>query len=196
VAFPRRRLATLTAQVALVFAVAACASPAPTPTPGVSVMVTGTLTPTPALSPSPTPAPSADAIGSFGSYTFDMPSTWNVVWPHVWTMPVGPRLFLSDAPIADPCPTAPQPAGCQVPMVQLPENGILVTFGGSALLALPNPSPVPIVRKAGGACLQIGGDEEMGVSFQGFGVSACLRGPSLTANEAAFRRLVASMTQP
>jgi hypothetical protein len=142
------------------------------------------------------PSPNPEVVGSFGEWAFKMPSTWNVVWPHIWTAPVGPVLFLSDAAIADPCPTQPGPTSCWLPLTQLPANGILVTFSGSAVLRLPSASPVPTVRKAGWPCLDVGGDEEIGTMFPGFGVNACLRGPRLASNEAAFRHFVSTMTRP
>jgi hypothetical protein len=40
------------------------------------------------------------------------------------------------------------------------------------------------------------GERELGVRFQGFGVTGCLRGPDFTANETAFNRLVASIPGP
>jgi len=186
---PQRLLLTPPLALSLAFVLAGCTSVSvPTPVPATAPP----LTHAPTLTPSPNP----EVVGSYGGWAFKMPSAWNVVWPQIWTMPVGPGLFLSDAAIADPCPTQPEPTGCWLPLTELPANGILVTFSGSAVLTLANQSPVPMVRKAGQPCLDIGGDEEIATLLRGFGVSACLRGPNLASNETAFRRLLSTMIHP
>ena len=147
-------------------------------------------------SPQPTgSAPSADRLAdTFGNWRFFRPAAWNEIHPHVWTAPTGPRLFLSNASISDPCASAPQ-GDCFRPLAELPANGILVTFEGAAVLSPPNPSPNPSAAPAGGTCKKMAGDVQMSVLLPGFGISACLRGPDTSTNEAAFRALVASMRQ-
>ncbi len=168
----------------------------------VAALLASTLPRNNAVVPGATGTPAASATPSettlrFGDRLFAVPPGWHVVWPRIWTAPVGPRLFLSNAEIEDPCPTAfRQGTACQKPLAQLPANSILVTFGGGATLNLPNPTPVPIVQGAGGVCQELDGDRQEYVSFPGFGVGACLRGPDLAANEAAFQRLVLSLAAP
>lgn len=143
----------------------------------------------------PSPTPPGDVTRVFGNLSFVAPADWAIVAPHVWTAPTGPRLFLSNAPIADPCPTEWVGIQCWLPLTTLPADGILVTFEGSATLGPPNPTPISVARSAEGQCAQIGGDREYGVPFQGFGVDACLRGPDLEANAAAVARLVGSIAR-
>jgi hypothetical protein len=147
---------------------------------------------------SPTTAPSTLgsvlATRTFGDLSIVMPADWQVVSPKVWTEPVGPRLFLSNAPISDPCPTAFAPGdACQKPLAALPPDGILVTFSGSATLGLSHAHTAVIVFPPTDTCAALGGERELGTGFAGFGVSACLRGPDLATNEALFRGLVASV---
>jgi hypothetical protein len=116
-----------------------------------------------------------------------------VVTPRAWTAPVGPILFLSDAPIADPCPTGSLDADCWKPLATLPPSSIIVTFAGSATLSLPNPSPVPSEIALHDWCRAIGGDREMSTPFPGYVVFACLRGPDTAVNATLFAELVSSL---
>jgi hypothetical protein len=149
-------------------------------------------------SPSPLPSPSvADEITiQLGSFSIVAPSNWHLITHTVGALPAGPFLFLSNVPIADPCPTSSRGAQCFEPLAQLPPDGIVVTFDGSATTSLPNPTPIPTAQPVVGACAAMAGERELGVRFQGFGVTGCLRGPDFTANETAFNRLVASIPGP
>jgi hypothetical protein len=177
----------LIAAVSLVLLAACTALPVPTPTRSPAQSPTAT--------PTPSPTAAAEVTQHVWGLSFVTPASWHLVEPRVWTYPVGPRLFLSSAAIADPCPSVFLQAQCLKPLAELPPGGILVTFGGSATLNPPNPTPIPIALLAGGLCAEIGGERELRASFPGFGVTACLRGPDLAANDAAFRRLVASISR-
>jgi hypothetical protein len=134
---------------------------------------------------------------NLGGVSLVTPAGWHLVVPRVWTAPVGPRAFLSNVAIADPCATVFVGGdACWKPLASLPPDGILVTLSGSATLGLPGASPVVTTHRPGPVCASLGGDEEMGAGFPGFGLGACLRGPDLAAGEAAFRDLVASVKQP
>ena len=152
---------------------------------------------TPASSPWPSitsellpPTPAGEQTYQFSGLSMHLPADWRVVEPHVWTAPVGPRLFISSAPIADPCADKFRTADCWRPLAELPENGILITFAGSAVASLPNPTPVPIEQVASGPCGLLGGERELVASFPGYSVSACLRGPADQANEAVYRAIL------
>lgn len=140
------------------------------------------------------PGGSALVTRHLGDLSMVMPADWKVLWPRVWIAPVGPRVFLSNAPIADPCPTAFLNGDeCWKPLTELPPGGILVTVGGSAILGASDSSPVVTSRPVGQVCKALGGEREMGAVFSGFGITACLRGPDLAASEAVVRDLVASI---
>lgn len=141
----------------------------------------------------PTPSAPGDVTRTYGDLSFVAPASWSIVAPHIWVAPTGPLLFLSNAPIADPCPTETLGHDCSIPLAQLPTDGILVTFVGSAIPSLPNPTPLPVEAPAAGECARIGGEHEYSVLLQGFGVDACLRGPDFDANSEAYRRLVNSI---
>ena len=184
----------LIAGLVVVVALSAFVSRSPSAGPGAASPST-VGTPLPTASPTVTASLTnpADVLRDFGDLSFVAPANWGILIPHVWTAPIGPRLFLSDAPIADPCPTDFRGIQCWLPLTELPPDGILVTFGGSAILTLPNPTPVPIARSADGQCAQIGGERQYAVALQGFAVDACLRGPDFDTNAAAFSRLVSSI---
>ena len=90
----------------------------------------------------PTATPVPDITRQFGDLSFVTPADWNIVVAREWSAPIGPRLFLSNAPIADPCAAASLAQECWKPLAELPADGILVTLSGSALLGLPNPTPI------------------------------------------------------
>jgi hypothetical protein len=149
------------------------------------------------LSPSPLSSPSAtdERTVGLGPFSIVIPLSWHMVTHTVGTTP-GPFIFLSNVSIADPCPNKFLGAQCLRPLAQLPPDGIVVTFDGSATSPLPNPTPIPTSEALSGACAAMAGERELGVRFQGFGVIACLRGPDFTVNETVFNRLVASLTGP
>jgi hypothetical protein len=147
-------------------------------------------------SPLPSPSGTDEITFQLGPFSVVMPSKWHMVTHTVGAPPAGPFIFLSNVAIADPCPVKSLGAQCLRPLAQLPPDGVVVTFDGSATSSLPNPTPVPAVEPMGGACAAMAGERELAVRFQGFGVTACLRGPDFTANETAFDRLVASISGP
>jgi hypothetical protein len=157
----------------------------------------GTTAPITSSPTTAAPTTAAPTVGSalvtrtFGTLSIVMPANWQVVSPVVWARPVGPFLFLSDTPIADPCPTAFATGDvCWMPLAALPPDGILVTLGGSAFPVPPTPvSVLPLTD----TCRALGGEKQLGAGFTGFGVSACLRGPDLATNEALFRSMVDSI---
>ncbi|MGH2511907.1 MAG: hypothetical protein ACRDGQ_04390 [Candidatus Limnocylindrales bacterium] len=147
-------------------------------------------------SPSPSQSLPDEVTHHLGPFSIVTPTSWQLITPYKWTQPVGPVLFVSNAPIADPCPTVNLGARCLAPLSQLPPDGIVVTISGWAIPSLPNPSPIPVDEPVNGACATMRGERELGVRFQGFDVVACLRGPDFAANEAAFDRLIASIPGP
>ncbi len=80
--------------------IAACG---PVPGPTASPEPSPTATPSP--SPSPTPTVAFEVTHQIGGLSFITPADWQIVVPRRWTEP-GPTLFLSNVPIADPCPTS------------------------------------------------------------------------------------------
>lgn len=155
-------------------------------------------------SPSPLASPSATDERTIwlGPFSIVVPSNWHMIshavesTPAASFTPAGPFIFFSNVAIADPCPIKFVGAPCLRPLAQLPPDGIVVTFDASATSPLPNPTPIPTNEALSGACAAMAGERELGVRFQGFGVTACLRGPDFAANEAAFNRLVASIPGP
>jgi len=150
-----------------------------------------TVTPSPLSSAA---VPDERTIG-LGPFSIVVPSSWHMVTHTVGTTP-GPFIFLGNVAIADPCPTKFLGVQCLRPLAELPPDGIVVTFDGSTTTKLPNPTPIPTNEPLGSACAGMAGERELAVLFQGFGVTACLRGPDFAANEAAFNRLVASIPGP
>ncbi len=186
------------ALVALAVALAACAVTPPSPSPAVTASPPrspASLSPSSVPSPSPYPVPVDFVEVPFDNGTFMAPASWHVLTPRIWTAPVGPLLFLSDAPIADPCPTEARAAAtdCWKPLATLPPGSILVTFAGSGTLQLANPTPKPSEIAPQDWCAEIGGDHESVTRFPGYVVSACLRGPDTATNQALFAGLVASL---
>ncbi len=164
---------------------------------------TGTAPATPAgPSSSPTSAPSP-TTATVGSMAFLVPPGWHVVRPRSWVAPTGPALFLSNAPIDDPCPTSFRGTACLEPLAQLPPDGILVMFTSAAAAALsvsapslawfaPG-SPVPIAvgtSSPDSPCTAMGGEVEAQTILRDFEVTACLRGPGLAAGEAMVQALI------
>ncbi len=165
----------------------------PTAAPGNSASAAVTASPAPSASAAPSPSPSASAIVTriLGQISVTMPADWHVLWPKVWIMPMGPTLYISNAAIADPCPTQFEKGdACMKPLAELPPNGILVTAGGSAVAGVQY---AVIRRPVDQTCSAIGGERELGAAFLGMVVRACLRGPDLASGEDAFRQMVASM---
>lgn len=155
--------------------------------------------PSPSASAS-APVPPSPSVGvhpmtwEFGSMSLVTPPGWQLVAPHVWTAPVGPRAFLSNAPIVDPCPsTLVSWVACQKPLAFLPPGGILVTMEGVAEAIPSNKAPVVTTHQPGPVCAALEGDVELSAIFPGFGLDGCVRGPDLAAGEATFRGIVASV---
>lgn len=141
---------------------------------------------------SSTPTRVSVVRSSFGDISWLMPASWQEVTPRSWTAPVGPLLFLSNAPIIDPCASSYRGTECLKPLAKLLSGGILVTFGGSATVGTPNqliPQDVALLRE----CQDMGGEREMWGFFHGAGINACLRGPNFTANQALFQQMMSSM---
>lgn len=160
----------------------------------------GGTKPSPSSLSSPT-VPDERTIG-LGPFSIVVPSSWHMIThavestPAASFTPAGPFIFFSNVAIADPCPIKFVGAQCLRPLAQLPPDGIVVTFDASATSPLPNPTPIPTIEPPDSACAAMAGERELGVRFQGFGVTACLRGPDFAANETAFNRLVASIPGP
>ena len=141
---------------------------------------------------SSTPTPAALIKSSYGNISWVMPASWKKVIPRVWTAPVGPLVFLSNARIIDPCASSFLVTACWKPLTKLPPDGILLTFQGSAGALLPN-SKSPLKVAVRRDCQDMGGELEFMNSFRGVGIDACLRGPDFTANEALFQQMMSSM---
>ncbi len=192
-----RPVGSLAIAIALILVVAVVVPRFHGAAPGASQSAVPSAGPT-ASSPSPVPSPSGVAEVTFqlGPFAIVIPSYWHMITRTVGPTGAGPFIFLSSAAIADPCPTKFLGAQCLRPLSQLPANGIVVTFDGSVRSTLPNPTPIPTIEPVGSACAAMAGERELGVGFQGFDVTACLRGPDFTTNETAFERLVASISGP
>jgi len=156
------------------------------------LLLAGCATQTPPNS-STTPTPAAVVRSSYGNMSWVMPASWKKVIPRVWTAPVGPLAFLSNARIIDPCASSFRVTACWKPLAKLPSDGILVTFQGSAGALPTNSSKVLVKVAVRRDCQDMGGEREARTSFLGVGIDACLRGPDFTANEALFQQLVSSM---
>lgn len=141
-----------------------------------------------------TPTRTAVIRSSFGNMSWVMPASWKEVIPRIWTASVGPRLFLSNAQIIDPCASSYRGGiDCWKPMTKLPTNGILVTLAGSAVAQIPKLSPKLVKIAVSQACQNMGGEREVSTFFLSLGVDACLRGPDFAANEVLFQQMVLSM---
>lgn len=138
------------------------------------------------------PTPTAVVRSSYGDISWLMPASWQEVRPRTWTAPVGPLLFLSNARIIDPCPSSFRGTECLKPLLKLPADSILVTFGGSATVGTQN-QLIPHESALHRECQDMGGEREMWTFFRGVGINACLRGPDFTANEAMVQQMMSSM---
>jgi hypothetical protein len=110
---------------------------------------------------------------------------------------VEPRLFLSNAPIAHPCPTRPTEVtyDCWKPLDRLPANGVLVSFTNPRGVVPPEWSGEVHQSQATLWCEEIWGERQLSTVFPMAGITACLRGPDFAVNEAAFRNLASSYEQ-
>jgi hypothetical protein len=110
---------------------------------------------------------------------------------------VEPRLFLSNAPIAHPCPSRPTEVSfdCWKPLDRLPANGVLVAFTSPRGVILPEWSGDVRQSQAALWCEELGGERQLSTVFPMAGITACLRGPDFAVNDSAFRKLVSSYTQ-
>lgn len=129
---------------------------------------------------------------SLGDISWLMPASWNKVIPKIWTAPVGPLLFLSNAQIIDPCASAYRGSECWKPLTKLPVDGILVTFEGSATIQVESLALVFVELAVSRKCQDMGGGREIATYSHGLGIDACLRGPNFAANEAQFKELVST----
>ena len=200
----RRLLVNAAGAVVIVAAVALAGVLVAVRLPGPTALESGPTTaePTPSAT-SPTPSPSQPPTGApspgrmtwgLGGLSFTTPAGWHLTTAHRWTMPIGPIAFLSNAPVADPCSTELlQGDACWRPLAALPADGVLVTFSGSATLTTRDMWGKVTTAPPSARCAALGGEEQMGAVFGGFGVAACLRGPDLSAGEDAFRQIVASL---
>ena len=194
----RRSVGSLALLVGVILVAAALASRLDVAGPGTSQLPVPSPTAT-TSSPVPSSSPSSvtETTHQLGSFSIVTPSNWQLLAPNAWTRPIGPFLFISNVAMADPCATSYLgPEKCLTPIAELPPDGIVVTFAGSATPSPPNPTPVPTSEPLSVACMTMGGDRQLGVGLPGFGVSACLRGPNFAENEAAIERLVASIPGP
>jgi hypothetical protein len=125
--------------------------------------------------------------------SIDVPPGWQVVRPHVWDPRFGPRAFLSNAPIADPCPTsAADDDTCWRPLSTLPRGGILVTVGTVENPHLPMPTPTTRTLAPDITCAELHGDETLTAVFRPFALNACVSGPALDEAAEIFRKIVDS----
>lgn len=140
-----------------------------------------------------TPTPAAVVSSSLGNISWLMPGSWQVVRPRTWTAPIGPLLFISNARITDPCASSNRGTDCWKPLTKLPLNGILITFGGSAIVQTDSLTPIFVALAVSRKCQEMGGVREIATFSLGLGIDACLGGPDFAANEALFKQLVSSM---
>ena len=138
------------------------------------------------------PTPAAVVKSSYGNISWVMPASWKKVTPRVWTAPVGPLVFLSNARIIDPCASSFRVNACWKPLTKLPPDGILITFQGSAAALLPTSKP-PVKVAVRRDCRDMGGELEFGTFFRGVSIDVCFRGPNFTANEALLQQMMSSM---
>jgi hypothetical protein len=139
-----------------------------------------------------TPTRAAVVRFSFGDMSWVMPASWNKVIPKIWTAPVGPLLFLSNAQIVDPCASTYRGTECWKPLTKLPADGILVTFEGSAIIQVESLALVFVELAVSRNCQDMGGRREIATYSHGLGIDACLRGPDFAANVAKFKELVST----
>lgn len=178
-------------RTAVLILVAACAvSPQPT--------LPGQATPSAAASatpaPTPAPTPTANRLIAMGvaGMLIVVPASWHEFSPKLTVMPFGPFLFVSNVPIADPCPLEFRGRECWKPLAELPPDGILMTFHGSAFGGIED-STIVHQLAVSTDCRDIGGEREVDAWIGTFGIVACLRGPDLAASEALTVQLVTSL---
>jgi hypothetical protein len=123
--------------------------------------------------------------------SFRYPASWHA---YHWQIPaeeVTFVLWLSNAPLRDPCTIRTRTEyKCGEPIGRLPRGGVLVTWSVNHLGG--QVTKLSIVRP-GYSCGEIGGDESMLQTFSsGYVAQACLRGPGLRASERQVRAMIAS----
>jgi hypothetical protein len=125
--------------------------------------------------------------------TLALPAGWQVVLSHIWDSRGGPRAFLSDAAIADPCPTSVMnDLACWEPLSVIPPGRMLVTVDAIETGHLPAPEPTIRTLAPDSICAALKGDATLTAVFRGFALNACAREPALEVAAATFRAIVDS----
>jgi len=148
--------------------------------------------------PTPTASPSGLTAGPIGPLTVTRPATWHVVaGPPAVPGRTVPLAYLANVGLSvGTCPTI-TPDGvagpCTPPVRTLPAGGVLVTIAPNMGLAETIPLEVGTISPADAWCSGIRGEAEEWSAVAGAFMTACLRGPGVSASEAQFRALVGSI---
>ena len=169
--------------------------------------------------PSPVPAatPSAPATGHFAGdvLSFDYPGKWGDASFDVTSSFSTVLVFLSTAPLSDPCDRTASVIACvRNPVTALESNGVLVEWSRQSFPGWTfDPTKGRLTTVGGrqatleqsvpseGPCQEIGGERELVVTIvdptpdmNWTGMRACLRGPSLDDLQAQVEAMLASVT--
>jgi hypothetical protein len=183
----------ITAALGAIFLVSACAGSGSSP-----------AQPTPVASPVETLSP-ADCPGGFchfdtGIMSFDYPSSWHAASYNVVSSFSNDLVYLSTAPLSDPCDRGPSSVSCsRLAATALGTNGVLVTwtawgFPGwsfdpneGSQLSVGQREATLVTQAAEDGCQKIGGVREMIVKIPRSAESnwmqldACFAGPDPSA---------------
>lgn len=144
------------------------------------------------------PSTAALVTDRVGRVSITHPASWALVaGPPPGAFGYVPLGYLSSIPLnVGPCPT-PEPSalfdGCPFPVTSLAPNGVVVTIEPNGGLAEESP-PAVTTKAAEGTCLAAGGEREVFSVVGGIVLTACLRGPSLDAEEAQVRAAIGSIS--
>ena len=147
--------------------------------------------------------------GNVGSLTFSHPRRWHETKYTMVSSFSDLIVYLSNAPLHDPCSTLGSTTTCGRPLARLHPGDVLVTWSNIGFPhtgpEIPHPdttiggqpADLEIARPGGGTCTGLGQDETVTADIarphgNHYEMVACLRGPNLARNEALVRQMLAS----
>jgi hypothetical protein len=146
--------------------------------------------------------------GNVGDLSFQHPRAWHETRYAVKSSSSSLLVYLSTAPLHDPCVRRGGMTTCGRPLAKLRPNGVVVSWSAAGFPIGPNirhpnatiggrSAELEITRPGRGPCTGMGQDETVTAviaRFPGnlYEMVACLRGPNLARNEALVRQMLAS----
>jgi hypothetical protein len=147
--------------------------------------------------------------GNVGSLSFLHPRTWHETRYAVRSSFSDLIVYLSTAPLHDPCVTTGETTTCGRPLAKLSPGGVVVSWNNIGFphvgpeIPHPNttiggqPADLEVTRPGSGMCTGLSQDETVTADIarphgNHYEMVACLRGPDLARNETLVRSMLAS----